>query len=496
MTPLPASVRGEEVARADLVVVGAGPAGLAAAVAAATAGADVTVLDENPDVGGQIFRQPPPTIESTAEIAGAQARDYAAGKRLIARAKGLPIRFLQGAEVWGIFDGRLVAYVHEAESRTVWAERLILATGAFDRPLPFPGWTLPGVVTAGGLQVLLKSQALLPARRVLVAGTGPLLLVVATQLHAAGAEVVAVVEANRFRPSCVSLPALLNEPTLLFDGARYLVGLRRAGIPYLTGHAVVRATGSERRLARVETTTVDPSWRPIAGTKRAWDVDTLCVGYGFLPSTELAVQAGARLEYREELGAWSAIRDAQMRSTVEGVFLVGDGAYIAGSSVAMLEGTIAGSVAAGELGYPVERSERERAEARLTRFRRFRHGMDTLFPYRPGLLERLDPDTIVCRCEEVRAGTIEEALTAGASKVNQVKAWTRTGMGMCQGRLCHATVAQMVANATGSSVPEAGRYTGRPPAKPVRIGALIALSDGGCPAARTDTTPKGDRHDG
>jgi len=456
----------------DVVVIGAGPAGLAAAIAAAEAGAEVLVLDENPDVGGQIYRQPPSTFHKRGG-AVAQAKDHAAGKALIARARSLPIRFRHGVTVWGVFDGTRVACVDAEGAFEVVARRLILATGAYDRPVAFPGWTLPGVMTAGGLQNLLKSQAVLPGRRVAVLGTGPLILVVARQLLASGAEVAVVAESTSYVTNWRSALSIVWEPGLMLEGARYIMALRQAGVPYLTSHGVVRADGDDV-VRSVTSAALDRDGRAIPGRERSWDVDIVCVGYGFLSSVELVAQAGARLRFEPAFDAWVPERDDDMRTSLEAVFAVGDGAGVAGSVVAEIEGHIAGRTAARDLRFDRASEGTVRtARKRLARLTRFRRGIDALYRFRPGLLDGIDGDTVICRCEEVVASQVRDAVAAGADHVNEVKGWTRCGMGLCQGRLCASTLAHLVGAAVGGAPEHVGPYTVRPPAKPVPIDALI-----------------------
>jgi hydrogen cyanide synthase HcnB len=459
-----------------LVVVGGGPAGIAAATEAARAGLRCLLVDEAPSLGGQIYRQTP------REFGEGQTRRRDADQR---RGDRLRAEFAQvagrvgvrlGTSVIDVADGlRVVCSSREGGTVEVAADSLVVATGAYDRPVPFPGWTLPGVLTAGGAQALMKSMRVRPGERALVAGTGPLLLVVANQLHKAGVRVAAVLEAGRSAFTAGTLVKAWQQPRLMAYGAWYRLGLARAGIPMLYNHSVFEAHGD----GQLEGVTFGPldaaDWRPIRERGRRVDVDLLVAGFGFVPSTELCEVVGCETEYVEHLGGWVPVRDAAMRTTVSGVFAVGDGAGVAGALAAVEEGRIAGVTAAERAGRltAAEADRRRRAPARrLAALAGVRDALDEISCMRPGLCELAADPTLVCRCEEVTRGQVRAALDQGARDLQAVKLLTRLGMGACQGRNCAPSASGMLCAATGCTPQEAGRINPRPPVKPVTLGML------------------------
>ena len=383
-------------------------------------------------------------------------------------------------EVWGVFPERVVALYREGASSRVEAGALVLATGAYDRPMPIPGWTLPGVYTAGASQVLVKTQGVLPGRRLLVAGTGPLLPVVAGQLARAGAHVVAVLEAASLRGTWRVLPRLWGQGALVADAWRAWRGLRAAGIPFRRSRTVARILGEEE-VRGVVTVALDAAWRPVPGTEETVDADAVCLGFGFVPSIQLTQLCGCEHRYARELGGWVPVTSDVMETTVPGVFAAGDGTGIGGAMVAVLEGRIAGIAAAGRLGTlaPAEVAARLAPHTRaLRRLRRFRAVLDRLTAVQDGLTDLITPETVVCRCEEVTAGEVLEVLDEGAVELGEIKRMTRAGMGLCQGRMCSPALAVLLARRTGRRPETLDPPSVRPPVKPVPIEVLATLPDG------------------
>ena len=277
------------------------------------------------------------------------ARESEAGRALIAEVQSLGVELRLGATAWGIFDQRTVAIATQDRTEQISAETLVLAPGAYDRPVPFPGWTLPGVMTAGGAQNLMKGSAVLPGRRVLVAGSGPLLLVVAHALLEAGARVEAVCEAAPMRGLWRYAHRMLPHLDVVQQGYRLHREIAGAGVPFLTGHVIRRALGDGAVTGAVVSPCAD-DWTPLPGGERTFDVDAVIVGYGFVSSLELSRLAGCEHRWDDDRGGWVAVRSRHMESTVPGVFIAGDGAGVAGSAVALAEGHLAGLTVAARVG--------------------------------------------------------------------------------------------------------------------------------------------------
>jgi thioredoxin reductase len=473
--------------RVDVAVVGAGPAGLAAALVLAEHGVDVCVLDEQVRPGGQIYRQPPDTFEVPHWLKG---KEYAAGRELVARAESLPRR--QATTVWGVFgthagldeyastdgadvgDDLVLALAGPDGLSRLRAARILLAPGAYDLPVAFPGWTLPGVMAAGGVQAFVKSQQLLPGRRFVLTGAHPLLLVIAEQLLNAGADVAAVAFAQP-RPGFVEamrmLPRLRGHLGRVVDVAR---PARRLRDRLLFGHVVVRAEGTGG-VERAVLARVDRDWRVVQDTERAVKCDTVALGYGFVPSSELARQAGCTHRWVPAAGGWVAEHDEWFRSSEPRIYVAGELTGVAGAEQAVEEGRVA---AAGILRDFGRRADADRM--RLASLRRFSAVVQEQFAPRLDALAALaTDDTLVCRCEEITAGALRRALHENPhlATADAVKLLTRTGMGPCQGRFCMLTVAHLTAAARARPVADIGTYAARPPIKPIPLAALAARCD-------------------
>lgn len=462
----------------ELAVIGAGPAGLAAAVAAAEAGVHVALIDEQSAPGGQIWRQPPPGATPPAAL-----RTPPEGARLLDRLEELErenrvVRW-ERTLVWGHFaDGELGLFRDGSVDR-VRARRIVVATGAYDLPIAFPGWTLPGVMAAGGVQTFLKAQLLVPGRRILLVGAHPLLLVVAAQLVEAGAGVVGVAFAQSPSVAYVGHHGrdLWLQRHRWPEGWAAVRTLRRAGVPILFGHMIARAEGADRVTGAV-LTKVDDAWRPLPNTEKLVACDTIAIGYGFVPATEFTRQAGCRHVWDDVAGHWVCEQGPDLRTSIPHIFVAGEAAGIGGAPVAQLEGRLAGLTVAAELGYESAQLARER-EALLPQRRELRRtaqALNRLSALQPGLFTLMDDDTIVCRCEELTAGTLRQALRdhPHITNANALKLVTRCGMGPCQGRYCHGAAARLIQEARGAAPQDIGPFTGRAPIKPVSLGALAA----------------------
>lgn len=459
----------------EVVVVGAGPAGLAAAIEARRLGAEVFVLDEYAKVGGQYHKQP--LVLDHRSCQGSLDPQVRAGRDLADKAKAMGVRFWTATQVWGLFPGRRLAVMRPTGSVEIEAQRLIIASGAHDRLLAFPGWTLPGVMTPGAAQTLVKAYACPPGQRVVVAGTGPFLLVVTAHLLKAGVNVVAYVEAARW--SWTTFFRFTGFPERWGELARYVLTLMRHRVPIYRGSAVI-AAGEGPTLSAVTIARLDDNGRPVAETRRQVAADTLAIAQGFRPNCELTGLAGCRHAYEERRGGCYCVIDPDTGVTsVDGIYASGEVTGIGGSRVATEEGRIAGLAAARSLGYWDAEAESRLTRARVQRRREqaFADLVNQTFAPPSGLTHVIDDNTIVCRCEEIRASAIRAAVETGARSATAVKMWTRCSMGRCQGRFCSWSVNRYVAALTGISPERIGVNEPRIPIKPVSLEAI--LSGGG-----------------
>jgi NADPH-dependent 2,4-dienoyl-CoA reductase/sulfur reductase-like enzyme len=465
----PHSTTDAEVLTPEVLVLGGGAGGLNAAAVAARAGAQVLLVDERPQPGGQYYKQPLDIDGRSATIA--DDAQFAGGRALIAAAEAAGVVFLNGAQLWGAFEPLDLMIFDGKASRLCRPKRLIVAAGAYERGLAFPGWTLPGVMTTGAAQTLLRSYGVLPGRRVLVAGNGPLNLQVAVELARAGAEIAAVVELAR-RPGLWAAAALgkmlTSTPALALRGRSYLAELGRRGIPLLHCHVIagVEQAGHGLR-ARVG------PWAADAGaTGRSYEVDAVCMGYGFMPSNEILRALGCRHSFDPARGHLITERSGDGLTSVAHVYAVGDCAGLGGAPAAEAEGIIAGLAAARSLGLtPAVGQDRAAvwAGAQLRRHRRFQAGLWELFRA-PRLLTQLaSPETIICRCEELTLAEIESGFDQDTRSIGAAKRATRAGMGRCQGRYCGPVLAVLAAARQAQPLDEAAHWAPRPPVKPIHI---------------------------
>ncbi|MGD8209536.1 MAG: FAD-dependent oxidoreductase, partial [Desulfobacterales bacterium] len=425
MTPLdPARLVRREI---PLVIIGGGPGGLSAAIAAAAAGARVLVIDENLQPGGQIYRQLPETFQAAEPVR--LGADYVDGRSLLKEVQNLSdtITIWSDALVWSVFESNQLAIARGNELVLLDANAIVVATGAYERPVPVPGWTLPGVMTAGGAQVLLKSQRIRPGQRALLAGAGPLQLVVANQMLDAGMEVVAVAESNTTAGAWRFLPDLMRQPGLMIQGLKYLYRLKRAGVQILQSHALQGIRGNQQ-VEQALLGKVDSRCRPISGEVKRFDVDTVCIGYGLIPTNWATSMLGCRHVYAPMVGGWVPQFDENMQTDQPGVFVAGDGAGIAGVLVAKMEGTLAGLYAAVHAGVLSEDKAAQSARAvrkKLANMGKFRRAIDRMYRIYPDLYANVTDDTIICRCEGITAREIRKAVRQGTMNLNDIKKRTR-----------------------------------------------------------------------
>lgn len=453
----------------DLVIIGAGPAGMAAARVAAEHGLSVIVLDEQPRPGGQIYRDVDCVTPARAAILG---KDYTVGAKLTAGLAHSRITHICGAVVWSIEDGTRVLYTVQGRASAVTGRRILLATGALERPMPVPGWTLPGVMAAGAGQILLKQSGLVSKRAVLV-GSGPLLYLIAAQMVRTGTPPLAMVETQTrgdLLRSLRHISGALRGWRYLLKGLSLLRELRRKGVPRYTAAQGISIEGHEMADAVSFTS---------GGTAHRIECDTVYLHHGVVPNTQAARAIGVDHLWDARQCCFVPRLDSWGQTSVEKVFIAGDSAAIGGVRVAALAGELAAlrvGTALGVMSQEDSENAALRLRSALNRERAVRPFLDTCYP---PIAEALSPDdaTIVCRCEEVTAGAIRRFATLGCLGPNQAKAFGRTGMGPCQGRYCGLTVTNILAQANGLSPDRTGYFRIRSPIKPVTLGELAAMDD-------------------
>jgi NADPH-dependent 2,4-dienoyl-CoA reductase/sulfur reductase-like enzyme len=451
----------------ELAVIGAGPAGLAAATLAATLGVQTVLFDEQPSPGGQVYRGIAETPVCDPAILGAA---YWRGARLLAPFRASGARHVPNAVVWSVAPGGEIGVSVAGEARLIAARHVILATGALERPFPIPGWTLPGVMTVGAAQILLKSAGLLAAGPMVLAGSGPLLWLFAAQHLRAGGRIAAWLDTTPPANRRAALPKL---PAFLASAYAPAAGRLAAAV----GRQVRRVRGVVQLAARGEQRLREVAYATEGGGEQRIAADLLLLHQGVAPELNLAVAAGCRLAWDDGGICFRPDTDAWGNASIDGVAIAGDAAGIAGAEAAVHRGRLAALEAAARLGR-IDLGQRDRAaaphRAALRRAERGRGFIDRLHGPAPAF-RRPSGDTLVCRCEEVTAQQVLEAVELGATGPNQVKAFLRCGMGPCQGRLCGLTVTELIAEARGLPPAEIGYFRTRPPVRPVTLAELAAL---------------------
>jgi NADPH-dependent 2,4-dienoyl-CoA reductase/sulfur reductase-like enzyme len=456
----------------QVVVIGAGPAGLSAGTLLAEQQVPVLLLDEQPAPGGQIYRNVE-RAAATPAVLTALGPDYQHGSQIAQRFRKSGAVYQTGAQVWQITPQREIWFSQGGHSQQIRAEAVILATGAMERPVPVPGWTLPGVITAGALQILLKSSALIPDEPFVIAGSGPLLYLLVQQCLAAGGRPAAVLdttERRNERRALRHLPAAASSR----EGRRYLVKglamlatLRRSGVSRYRHVTDIRIDGHE--------SATGISFRADGAPHRI-DARLVALHEGVIPAQQLPRSIGCDFAWDDIQRCFAPRLDAWGNSSIDGVLITGDAGGIGGARAAEHAGRQTAYEALRRLGH-IDAARRDalaasdqRAQQSHLAIRRF---LDVLYAPRDEILRPAD-DVTVCRCEEIVAGSVRAVVRQGCLGPNQAKAFLRAGMGACQGRLCGPVVTELIAAERGVPPQEVGYYRIRPPLKPITLGELVS----------------------
>lgn len=457
----------------DVVVIGAGPAGLAAATQAANAGLSVALLDEQEAVGGQIYRAIERSDAQRREILGP---DYTAGATLAEAFARSSARYVPNASVWQVTRERTVHYLKEGKVASFAAQRVVLATGAMERPFPIPGWTLPGVMTAGAAQILLKSAGEVPEEPPVLVGCGPLLYLLGWQYVRAGVPIRALVDTtrheDRWRAARHMVSALRAWP-YLSKGLQLMRTLREAGVPMYEAADNLRIEGVKDEDGHEHAKSLHFT---VGDVPHRVDASVILLHQGVVPNTQFTLSLRAKHRWDEAQLCFTPETTVWGETDVEGIFVAGDGRGIGGAQAAALQGNVTGLEVAQQLG-AIDAAKRDAQAApyrrRYADAMRIRPFLDSL--YQPRKENRVPADNvIVCRCEEVTAGQLREFVKLGCLGPNQAKSFGRCGMGPCQGRQCGLTVTEVIADARGAAPESVGYYRIRPPIKPLTLGELAS----------------------
>jgi NADPH-dependent 2,4-dienoyl-CoA reductase/sulfur reductase-like enzyme len=449
----------------SVVIVGAGPAGTRAAEVLVGAGLRPVVIDEAPDNGGRIYQRQPAGFHRSARARyGFEAAKAQSVHESFDRLRP-SIDFRPRTLAWNFRPGVLDTICDGKASAVPFAQT-ILCTGAMDRVIPLPGWTLPGVFTLGGSQIALKAQGCAIGARVVFLGTGPLLYLVAYQYARAGAQVVSVLDTTPFGTKAAQALGLMRGGATFAKGLYYIAWLRAHGIPIAEGVTPLAIEGNDQ----VEKL----SWRNARGAVHEVAADAVALGFGLKPEAQLADLAGVPFDFDAVQHNWVPRKDLAGRTSIEAVFLAGDGSGIQGADLAEAAGARAAFAVLASRGLTVDARAIARLDATLAAGSTFRAALERAFPFPAKLAAEMADDTILCRCEvitagELRASANEALATLPPSEVNRAKALTRVGMGRCQGRVCGAAAAEVLAASLSCPVEQVGRLRGQPPVKPIPI---------------------------
>ncbi len=470
----------------DLAIIGAGPAGLAAAVTAGELGLSAVVFDEGTAPGGQAYRAIEKVGDRSPELLSLLGTDYARGGDLVARFRKSGADYRPGHAVFDIAPGGGFGVLGPQGAQWLTARRVLVATGAMERPVPLPGWTLPGVMGAGAAQTLLKASGMIPSGRTVIAGSGPLVLLVARQLLAAGADIAAILDTtprSNYAGAAPLLPGAVLAGSEIWKGIAWLRQIRDGRAAFHTNVADIRIEGTEM---------VEAITYAAAGRQGRLTCELVLLHEGVVPNVQLAMAAGAEHYFDAGQACWRPRTDACGRTSLEHILVAGDSGGIGGAEMAAAAGEVATLAAAADLG-TIDSSRFDKQShpllARMARKRALRRFLDRLYRPRAEALAPPDDKTVVCRCEEVTAGELRRVAAMGCPGPNQAKAFTRCGMGPCQGRMCGLAAAAVLADATGRSMAEVGHLRIRPPVKPVTVGEMAGLEGIGPPPGTVPAMP-------
>jgi NADPH-dependent 2,4-dienoyl-CoA reductase/sulfur reductase-like enzyme len=451
------------MAQPRVIIIGAGPSGVRCAETLVAAGLRPTVVDENRRDGGQIYRRQPDNFTRPyAKLYGTEAERARSLHESFDALRG-KIDYLPETLAWNIFGGKLHA-VYNERTKALPYDALVICSGATDRLMPVKGWHYAGTYSLGASQIALKAQACAIGRQIVFLGTGPLLYLVASQYVKAGANVVAVLDTSPFMRRVAALPKLLARPAVLRNGFALVANLKREGVQVLTGITPLEIKGSPE--IGVQGVVI----RDSRGNERSFECDAVGMGYHLRPETQLADLARCAFRFDHETRQWLPEVGEDGRTSVPGVYLAGDGMKVLGADAAEIGGRLAAMAVLKDFKLKVSEEELQKLRAEQAKMDRFRQGLAQAFPWPAQQAAQLPDEAIVCRCEAITAGELRRTVRdMGAQEANRAKAFSRVGMGRCQGRYCGHAGAEVIAHAAGVPVEQVGRLRGQAPIKPLSM---------------------------
>jgi len=447
----------------DVIIIGSGPGGLAAAVTGDNLGLNILVVDEQPEPGGQIYRSMERSRPENVDVLG---KDYFAGKALVEDFRASNVTYMPNTTVLNITNNFDVDLLTTGVTQRVHGRRMLLSIGAAERPVPMKNWTLPGVMGAAAADILFKSADMAPDEPVVLAGSGPLLLQAACHLVDNGVEIAAMVETaciKDYIKATPFLPGALLRCSYLIKGLQMRWKVKRAGVPLYIGCRHLEVLGESRAEGLRFT---------YRGKQKAITAKSVLLHEGVVPNLRLSQALKCKHEWYEPQRYWKPEIDLWGQTSVDGVSIAGDAAGIGGGPMATVRGHLAAIGSAFKLD-KISESERDRLaiehRKNLKKETLIRPFLDHVFPPNPQTLSPADDNVLVCRCEEITRGQIREAIAQGARHPAQIKARTRSGMGPCQGRMCAATISEIIADSCSIDIKEVGALSVRTPLKPLSI---------------------------
>ena len=470
---------GLKVEKPDVLVIGGGVGGMSAASVAAETGAKVILIDERSLLGGQFSKQPTPVNDNTKFSKNDPQINL--GKKLIERMKNAKVEIFKNVEIWGAYPDKNVLAIKDGENLLFEPKNLIVATGAYERPLPIKGWTLPGVMTTGAAQTLLRTYNVVAGKKIFIAGNGPFNIQVALELEKAGASIVGISE-SAYKPNLSSIASIvkmfLGSPKLFFKGINYLNELKKKSIKIKYNYVI----SSIKKIGNSLDCEIAPnlSGKNINSEKISFNCDILCMGYGFLPSNTLLRNLGCDFKYDLFRKQLVIERSEKFETNKPGLYAVGDCAGLGGAYAACEEGVIAGINACSSLGFKISGRQAKEFKSSLKilkKQRKFQSGFWDLYKCDLPYVMDSKEETYICRCELVKNTHIQNALDSGCQSISEIKQKTRAGMGRCQGRYCSQFIAEIISSVTNEPIGEKSYFAPRFPLSPITIGEISSTKE-------------------